>query len=373
MLVIEVSKCDVDLDRLTACQKDATRGRYAAAMAGFVKSLAKRYGAVLGDLTHRRAQLRDNAVVDGQHARTPGIVADLAIGLHYFLEFAVELGAIDSTKRAELAERGWKALVAAAEQHADHLISAEPCSQFLRVLRAALASGRAHVADSAGNEPYNARAWGWRSVTVGAGLREEWQPLGKRIGWVSGEDLYLEPEAVYAESQKLATELGETLPISSRTLWRRMREKGLLSSWEQSRQRNTVRRSLEGVRHREVIHLRAETLSSSTQPSTPSTSNRRPFNSAENEDSLMDGAVDGQGRPSEAPSTETVHFSAGNSPGGRCGRSEEGISGSNRLFVLLPDGGTVVVPSLSVAPPNATSWCREGDTCWRAIDGQARK
>jgi hypothetical protein len=272
-----------------------------------------------------------------------------------------------------LAERGWNALVAAAEQHADHLIHAEPCSQFLVLLRAALASGRAHVADSAGNEPYNARAWGWRSVMVGAGSREEWQPLGKRIGWVSGEDLYLEPEAAYAESQKLATELGETLPISSRTLWRRMREKGLLSSWEQARQRNTVRRSLEGVRHREVIHLRADILSSCTQPSTPSTTDHRPFSSAENADGLMDGTVDGQARPREAPSTETVHYSAGNLPSGQCGRSEEGMGDSNRVVVLLMDGRSVVVPSLSMAPASATAWCREGETRWRPINGQACK
>jgi hypothetical protein len=373
MLVIEVSKGDVDLVRLTACQNDAVAGRYAAAMAGFVKWLAKRYGALLADLPHRHAQLRDNAVVGGQHARTPGIVADLAIGLYYFLEFAVEVGAIDSTKRAELAERGWNALVAAAEQHADHLIHAEPCSQFLGLLRAALASGRAHVADSAGNEPYNARAWGWRSVTVGANSREEWQPLGKQIGWVSGEDLYLEPVAAYAESQKLATEQGETLPINQRTLWRRMREKGLLSSWDQSRQRNTVRRSLEGVRHREVIHLHADTLSTCTRPSTPSTTDGHPFCSAEKADGLMDGTVDGQARLREALSTENVHFSAGNPPSGRCGRSEEGMGGGNRLFVLLPDGGTVVVPSLSMAPPSATAWCCESDPCWKAIDGQACK
>jgi hypothetical protein len=369
MLVIEVGKGDVDRVRLTACQEDATGGRYAAVMTGFVQWLAKRYGAMLADLPHRRAQLRDNAAVGGQHARTPGIVADLAIGLHYFLEFAVEVGAIDSTTLAELAERAWKALVAAAEQHADQLTNAEPCGQFLDLLRAVLASGRAHVADSDGNTPYNAGPWGWRYVMAGAG--SHWQPLGKRIGWVSGEDLYLEPAAAYAECQKLATEQGETLPISSRTLWRRMREKGLLFTWDQPRQRHTVRRSLEGVRHREVIHLRADTLSSCTQPSTPSTSDHPPFRSAENEDGLMDGAVDGQARPREAPSTETVQFSVGNPPGGRCGRSEEGNGGSNRVFVLLPDGRTLVVPSLSMAPVGATAWCREGDTCWRAINGQA--
>jgi hypothetical protein len=370
MLAIEVSKGDVDLFRLTACQEHAGTGRYSAAMAGFVKWLAKRYATVQAKLPAMRAQWRDKAVVGGQHARTPAIVADLAIGFDYFLDFAVEVGAIDSVNRAELTDRGWKALVAAAEQHAEHLVYAEPCSQFLGLLRAALASGRAHVADSAGNEPDNAAAWGWRSVTFGAGSQQGWQPLGKRIGWVSGEDLYLEPVAAYAESQKLATELGEALPINRRTLWRRMREKGLLSSWDQSRQRNTARRSLEGVPQREVIHLRACTLTSCTQPSPPSTSQLYPLSKPQNGTSSVDGLVDGQTNTTEELSTGTVHSSIEKPPSGRCGRSDEGKAGSRRLYVLLPNGSSVAVASLDMAPTGATSWCWEGDSCWRPLDGK---
>jgi hypothetical protein len=39
----------------------------------------------------------------------------------------------------------------------------------------------------------------------------------------------------------------------------------------------------------------------------------------------------------------------------------------------LPGGGTLAVTSLSMAPANATAWCREGDTGWRPINGQACK
>jgi hypothetical protein len=370
MLVIEVGEGEVDLDRLTACQKDAALGRYASVMAGFVKWLAQRYATVQAELPHRRVQLRDKAVVGNQHARTPALLADLVIGLHYFLDFAVSIGAIDHTNRVEVSERGWNALVAAAEQHADQLIHAEPCGQFLRLLHAALASGRAHVASPAGAEPVNASACGWRSVTIGADSHQEWRPLGKRIGWMSGEDLYLEPVAAFAESQKLAAELGEALPVSDRALWRRMRERGLLASWDQSRKRNTVRRSLEGVRHRDVIHLRADTLSTCVQPSTPSTSDPYSLRKPQNGDSSVDGTVDGQASPNKEPSTETVHYSEGNPLSGRCGRSDEGRGDSRRLYVLLPNGRPIVVPSLSMAPAGVTAWCWEGDTCWRPLNEQ---
>jgi hypothetical protein len=187
--------------------------------------------------------LRDKAVAARQHSRTPGIVADLAIGLRYFLDFALEIGAIESDRRADLARRGWRALEEAAEQHASHLAGAEPCGQFLRFLVAALASGRAHVAAPDGGEPNQPEAWGWRIVTFGAGMNErsQWQPSGRRIGWTERDAVYLEPEAAFAEAQHLAGEQGESLAVSSRILWRRLREKNLLAGWDESRQRNQIR------------------------------------------------------------------------------------------------------------------------------------
>jgi hypothetical protein len=376
MLVIEVDRGDVDLHRLTACQEDASAGLYAAALAAFIKWLARRYAALQADLARQRAQLRDKAVAARQHSRTPGILADLAIGLRYFLDFALEIGAIESGERADLAKRGWPALEEAAEQHASHLAGAEPCGQFLRLLVAALASGRAHVAAPNGGEPDRPEAWGWRMVMIGAGMNErsQWQPSGRRIGWTERDAVYLEPEAAFAESQRLAGEQGESLAVSSKTLWRRLREKNLLAGWDESRQRNTVRRSLEGVKHREVIYLSSDSLSPLGQPSTPSTSDPHPSKSPEKVDSLVDGPVDGQAGKQQEPSTTTVHFSAENPLSGRCGRSDERKgSGGRKIFVLMPGGGILPVTSLNMAPAEATAWCWEGDPCWMAMNGQATK
>jgi hypothetical protein len=82
----------------------------------------------------------------------------------------------------------------------------------------ALASGRAHGADFHGGRPLQALAWGWRD-----GL-----PQGRRIGWVENSNLYLSPEAGFAAAQEMARDMGEALPVSARTLWRRLREQGRL-------------------------------------------------------------------------------------------------------------------------------------------------
>src|SRR5262249_14843199 len=147
---------------LTACQKDAAAGKYAAALAGFLRWLAPQYEAVRARLRVELAELRDRARAGGQHARTPGIVADLALGLRYLLDFAVAAGAITEAERAELWERGWEALAEAGAAQADHLAAAEPAGQFLRLLAAAVAGGYAHVAGADGNAPSEPLRWGWR-------------------------------------------------------------------------------------------------------------------------------------------------------------------------------------------------------------------
>jgi hypothetical protein len=254
LLVLELAAGDVDAGRLSACQRDAAAGLYAQALSGFVRWLAPHYDAVRGGLAAERARLRDRAAGAGQHARTPGVVADLSLGLRYLLDYALAAGAVNAAERAELWERGWAALCAAGAAQAEYIGSAEPAAHFIRLLAAALASGRAHLAGADGNQPDAPAGWGWREVTVGAGQyqRTEWQPRGERIGWMEDGQLYLEPEASYAAAQALAGAQGEALAVSPRTLRRRLRERGLLASVDAEREVLAVRRTLEGKR-REVL------------------------------------------------------------------------------------------------------------------------
>jgi hypothetical protein len=278
LLVSEIGPDDLKWTLLTTAQGDAAAGKYAAALTGYLHGLAPRYAKVRDGLRAEACRLREQVHADGLHARTPGIVAELAVGLRLFLAFAVEAGALTGAERDILDRRGWEALRAAGAAQAGPAEAAEPCGYFLRLLAGLLASGRAHVAGTAGAAPSNADAWGWR--------REEAQ--GRRIGWLDGADLYLEPEAAYAEAQELARLQGDSLPVTVRTLWGRMREKGYLVSWDESRQRNTVRRRLGGRERRDVIHLRAEALYADAPPSPPSPGLSQPHRNG-------DGAGDSPG------------------------------------------------------------------------------
>ena len=326
---VEIKKGDISPAKLTEAQHDAEAGLYAASLAGFLRWLASRYADVLAGLRQEHAALRGRALADadGQHARTPGIVADLALGMRYFLDFAAEAGAITAAERETLAKRCWAALGEMAAAQAEHNQAAEPSGQFLRLLNAVIASGRGHLAGPVGEAPGNPERWGWRCVLSGGGehAREEWRPQGHRVGWVDGEDVFLEPAAAYAEAQELARETGETLPVSPRTLWKRMGERGLLASRDASRQRYTVRRRLGGHDRQEVLHFRADTLSPYTPPSQPSPASSDRGKPQQNAASAGDGCGDGRtgggpDRPHDRPQ-ETPGISGRNGAGdGRDGQ-----------------------------------------------------
>jgi hypothetical protein len=235
---------------LSACQRDAASGLYALAMAGYVHWLAPQMDAIRGRLQAEQAELRDMASGDGQHARTPGIIAGLALGLRYLLDFALTAGAISEVERAELWRRGWTALTEAAAAQAAGIAAAEPAGLFLRLLSAAVASGSAHIANQKGEEPPEPQRWGWRRD--GTDLLHK--PQGVRAGWLADGEVYLEPEASFAAVQRMARDQNETFAITAHTLRRRLKEKGLLATTDAARGKLTVRKMLQGVR-RDVLHI----------------------------------------------------------------------------------------------------------------------
>lgn len=203
------------------CQSDAAAGLYAAAMSGYLRYLAPRIADLRRGMPQEVARLRVEATSSGQHRRTPGLVADLMMGLDTFVAFAGEVGALTTSDAAALRDRAWHALGKAAQAQAEYQAAADPVRRYLELLGAAVASGRAHVAALAGGSPGD--GWGWRGA----------DPMGDRIGWKDGEDLLLEPDAAYAVAQRLAGESRSSSAMSPAA-----RRRGTLSTPRRSRPRS---------------------------------------------------------------------------------------------------------------------------------------
>ena len=206
-------------------------------------------------------RLRGEALDGRAHRRTPEIVANLALGIDHLLAFATAVGAVDPAQASGLRERCWRALLDAASDQRSHQAASEPAARFIELLSAAVAAGRAHLADEEGDRPANPGAWGWRRTPEAAFANESWRPMGERVGWVAdeGDDLFLDPDASFAAAQRVGRDTGDPLAIAPRTLHRRLQQAGLLRSVDDARGRLTVRRTL-GDARRTVLHLGATVL-----------------------------------------------------------------------------------------------------------------
>jgi hypothetical protein len=255
--VVEVGPGDIDTAALSAAQSAAERGLLAQAMVGYIRWLAK--WADGDDLYHylaeRQRLLRD--IGHGEHTRTPANAASLMLGIETFLHFAVDTRAISQAEVDAHQHAAWEALMGLADAQASFMTNERPAQRFLLLVAAALSSGRVHVTTLEGHAPDNHRqTLGWRETDS---FNSRWEPQGDRIGWVSGDDLFLNPEAAYATAQQLARTGMRPLTIKQETLGKRLDEAGMLVTKDPKR--HTTRISVAGVRQR-VFHLRTSALGS---------------------------------------------------------------------------------------------------------------
>ena len=250
LLIVEVGRGDIDRARLSECQRYGDDGHFAVSMSGFLRWIANRYEEIQGRLRTRLFEIRSKADPIPAHARLPGTLAELQVGWEIFLDFAVETGAIDATEKENLELRGRTAFRTLGTLQTKYQSSGDPASHFIASLRTALVCGQAHVADRLGNAPKDASSWGWRRRSHG-----QWIPLGSRIGWLVGTDLYLDSAASY----RVAREACERFPVSEQALRHQLRERGFLVSTDKGRGMVQVRRRLDCA-SKQVLHLRASDI-----------------------------------------------------------------------------------------------------------------
>jgi hypothetical protein len=151
--VVEISRGDISADRLTPAQQDGVAGRYAAAMAGYVRWLAGRYDELRQTLREEAAALRGECHDTPAHARTPGMRADLLLGWRYFLQFAEEVSAVTAAEAGELLHRAGVGLFLLCAAQAEHQESAEPAGLFLRLGQPLFSATRSRLAATAESRP----------------------------------------------------------------------------------------------------------------------------------------------------------------------------------------------------------------------------
>lgn len=256
--IVSVRRGDIDWARLTACQQDASAGLYAQALSGFISWLAPHYRAIRDGLGQREHEER--VQLSTPHARTATNVAGLVVGLRAFLRFAVSAGALSEDEADRHAADWWSALVAVGGRQAAEIEAADPALLFVRLVGAAIRSGRAHLTNTSGNAPSDPQAWGWRAKGY------ESIPSGACIGAIDEHTVYLDPAAALAAANEVGGGGDGRIPVKLKTLYSRLRDRGVLAETtrEGDSERGTVTKRICGTKRR-VIALFAETLGATAE------------------------------------------------------------------------------------------------------------
>jgi len=225
----------VDKPTLRRCQRDASRGLYAASMAGFLRWLAPQLDDIRAGLAAGVPKLRDELFREGDHGRTPEILAHLRLGAGLFLRFAQELGAITEGEHAgHLAGVEAGLARASAEVRSDLAEEPGPCELFIRLVRNSLASGKTYLIDAETGAMPGGRAseCGWKLVIQsdrGVDCRD-WEPWpnAERIGWTDGKTVFLHPENSYAAARRAAEAGGQGFGTTKQSLHKLLLEGGMV-------------------------------------------------------------------------------------------------------------------------------------------------
>ena len=170
--------------------------------------------------------------------------------MEIFLEFAAAVGAIGGAEKEELEGRNGRALGELAGRQAKYQAARDPALRFMALLPSRAGGRNGACGRPAGPSAGRGGSLGWQRPKTG----RKWVSQGTRIGWVAGNDLYLDPLASYQTAQALAG--AERIPVSEQALRHQLRKCGFLASLDTGRGMLQVRRTLAG-RPRQVLHLRA--------------------------------------------------------------------------------------------------------------------
>lgn len=251
LLILELSRPDVDNTVLTRLQRAAQDGTFTGFMSAYLQWLAPRIDQLKKDFPRLVEQCRNTAMLEGlatSHPRAPEIYANLVAGFRIFVEFLRDAEVIDDTRVNGLMANAESALQQAFKEQAAYQTEQDETERFLNLLRAALSSGNTHISCRLNQGPPMTRpfAWGWREAGVDQMGDSILKPMGDCIGWYyettgNAPEVWLQQDSAFKIVQQFARSQGDSFLLTPLSLWRRLYDKGLILKTERDPKSNTPR------------------------------------------------------------------------------------------------------------------------------------
>ncbi len=268
LLILELSRADVDNTVLTRLQKAAQEGLFTGLMSAYLQWLAPRLDQFKKDFPLMVEQYRNAAIRDciaTSHPRAPEIYANLAAAAEVFTDFLQDIDALSNDDAAKLLGDVETQLQQAFSEQGAYQTEQDESERFLQLLRAAFSSRNAHVACCINQGPPESHpfAWGWNDAGTNQIGDKNYNPMGDCVGWYraatgnNSAEVWLTQDTVFKVVQQFARSQGDAFLISPPSLWRRLHEKGHILKTEpdakNNRPRLAVKRMVAGRQARVMI------------------------------------------------------------------------------------------------------------------------
>ena len=260
MMIVELSKGDVNADRLTKAQAD--RQLLPHAMANYIQWLAASRESIKQNQKLRRMEIRD-ANRNVGHARTPQMIGDLLAAAETFVEHGLEMEFCSQEDAETLLQQIEAGLKETGIDQTRFIVESDVAETFVKVFQSALMAMRVHLASIEGGQPDEPRMMGWQEHQ--SGTVYSYTPKGVKIGWADEEKdtIYLDHAVAYDELKKQS---GGQIAVTATTLWKRLKEAGLLAATDETRKRNTMRMVCEKSQ-KQVVAVRLSAIIEMEEPS----------------------------------------------------------------------------------------------------------
>lgn len=214
--VVNVSRDDVPAtDELTAMQEVARTGYLQKSMRGYIVWLLKQIDDMPGLLHDSFLKNRSMAIekTRGQHGRTAEAIAHMMLGYDSMLRYLRDVGAITTEDCIRMSAHAWQVVTDNSRKQSEDMKEDRPSKIFLSSIGELLISKSAAV----------------RDLTLSPGEGGSSAPKDM-IGYMDADFYYLMPQVAYRAVAKLCNDQGQAFPLTSKMLYKQMREDGVLTS-----------------------------------------------------------------------------------------------------------------------------------------------
>ncbi|KAA9005910.1 bifunctional DNA primase/polymerase [Paenibacillus spiritus] len=258
----ELGPDDVNLKRLTRAQQKSEK--LSEAMAGYIMWLEKMMNSPRDhNLKDMFVQKRNSASNQGVHGRLVEASGLLHIGLHFGLEYAESVGAIEASKKRQLLEQAWELFLSAANEQGEKVNEVKATTRFMTIVSQLLANHSVYCDKLQATNELNLAPRN-----------------GIHVGWHDDTYYYFLPDLLYNTVNHFLSKQGEHFPISSTTLWKELAAEGLLYTEtysEKGKQRchRLVKKTVHKQRQR-LLWLKRQALHDEAKETMPQRMKRKP-------------------------------------------------------------------------------------------------